>query len=338
MEEKKQMSLEEYKRMRLEEVEYFFRGINFKNNGKDKTVYDENGIRVGKKNLKLVDSIEINGNKYDAGIINRDKKYRELLVAAINKISIMYSNLRDNLMSDNKNFFLDGKATVDEMVKNFIDGVMVVLNELKNAILGKLQNDEEIRPNDSYVSSDLDFFKISLGNDNDVFDWIKERNSPQADARVVKENDVVVDSFSSILFHIYCLPLGIKKTAELKSKLLNTLSSILNSDFIKAKVKLGREISFCYGYVNKAKSVDDALNKFNKLVSFFGGILIKMSGIALEKLDDDKRKGIVDVNLVDYGLTKDDFVDCFNLFCSLNQVVAKNSDDTLGQNAGRRRR
>lgn len=217
------MKLSEYREIKLNEVDYFFRGIHFEN--------------IGKKNAPIIDSMVIEGEFVNLDFINQNKLWRKLIESALIDIKGYRSELEfiylDNFQSHTAT---ELKKEIDTAVGQFYNKVINRLNELNNTFLKVFYKDKTNKKNGaSLLDTSLNFFKINSGNN--IYDWGSKETSNRKE-----RNPEVVDDLRLILLYIYTLPKMLKdrddKLSNLQEEIFN--SGLIGQDFMKQFSKAAR--------------------------------------------------------------------------------------------------
>lgn len=263
------MNIKEYIKLKLEEVDYFLKGVYFEN------------INVNYE--IIVENMLIEGNFHNLDFMNRSRLHRKLTEETLLKIKGYRYELEQvdlaflsvpmgNMTEEEKEKHI--QIEVDKAVEKFIKLVMLELNNLRDNVLNKFyreKNDKKQRV--SLLYTDLDFFKIKLGSKE--FNW--EEISQKQKINEDKKQPVVIDDLRLALYYIYSLP---NKIEDKRNKLA-TLEAF--SEYAKdnlSQEKYGLSVRY-YGklrnesfYDNFAVIYSELLHKIPEYNDFLIELLI----------------------------------------------------------------
>lgn len=251
------MRIEDYTKMKLAEVDYFLRGINFYNLVKNSNDCDKKSFGIPCS--ELINIIDVDGGNFDARFINRRRWY-ELLVNAVSEIR----SLRYRLECVDLDIGVYASTQVDDAVEEFISKVMIIVEQLKADILEDVRIKDKVQVNKSFESSSLEFLKIRLGAK--VFDWKKSSKKNQNGVRGKVRNSEIVDSLVVILAYVHLLPDMIKTSQELRGKMISFLQKLESCKIFELGSEKHMKLSKYSFEVCRSKNYDVALKEFEKVV------------------------------------------------------------------------
>lgn len=201
------MTLTEYKRKKLAEVDYFLRGIKF-------------GQGVNRGMLKI-ENVKAYDEEVNVRFLNR-RDWFPLLKGAVYNIFKERNVLENQFIDD-----ITGATTleeVDKAVETFIRKVMQILDKLKILILEDVKVQKNVSVIKSFETSSLEFMEVCVGDK--IYPWsstyVPNRSISQKDLREKEK----VDSVVLILAYIYILPISIEKSSELRSNMLDFIHEL----------------------------------------------------------------------------------------------------------------
>ena len=202
------MNLNEYKKIKLDEVDYFLKGIYFENINKNYEIIIENML--------------IEDKLHELEFINQNEICRELTESTLLNISAYRTELVDTYLEMSYS-----KEDVDKEINKFIEKVMIELNKLKNNVVNKLYIEKNSKKDQAtLLNTNLDIFKIKIGNQN--YNWKEDENSKSKKIRknIQEEELLVADDLRMIIYYIYALP-GMIKDKKFKLNALNAFTHSL---------------------------------------------------------------------------------------------------------------
>lgn len=256
------MTISEYKKNKLTEIDYFLRGINFNNVGIKEKKYNEDGKYLGTINAKLIDNVQVNDELFKTKFLNR-KEWFPILTEAMSKIKTLYAGLENKFSDD-----ITGANTVKEVdiaIIEFIQNVMQILDELKEHILEDVKLEKNVSVTKSFETSSLDFLEINIGGK--VFKSERINTNPN----ILKEKEQV-DSAVLILVYIYMLPINIERSSILKSNMINLIEE-LEKCFDHGSEEHKKIASYFQEIYRLRQGEKAGIEKFKEVIKYIDGAI-----------------------------------------------------------------
>lgn len=237
-------NLNEYKKMKIKELQYFFKGVNFKNIQKDGGV--------------IIDNVTPECSNF----FNGNNPSHLITLEFLKRIKENYYNL---VFTDLE--FSSSKEEVDYAILQFVSNLRRELDEYKLTLIKQEFIPEEkidkghisigkhqkyrVRE-DNLINLGLNFIKLQIGEN--VYSFPKTGNEAE-------KEDKVADELNSIMIYIYLLISSIKDKKEKLSEFVDTVSANID-------VKDPRYLEMMrmqYTLLN-IKNFDDFILEYEKLI------------------------------------------------------------------------
>lgn len=260
------MSLDDYKKLKATQVDYFFRGINFESIGK-------NG-----KEFPLVDkNLIIDGNLYNIDYINSSKNYRRVAQSFLVDLkSLGYEFFHTDLC------FSNSIAEVDMAVNKLVVNIMKRLEAFKLEVMDDFHSKLDKKSRLSFQIPELNFINIKIGDK--VFSWLRSGN------RSLENEIEVFDELRPIMHMICFLPelekIEIKRYQEAKQKKDELCSMLMDlSKYLDIGTPAYKRVAQNYQKLYKSRNIEEIFYLFEQTVDYIS----QVTGIDLEELKEQIR-------------------------------------------------
>lgn len=257
-------NLNEYKQLKIKEVNYFLRGINFNN--------------IGKKHEKIIDYASPECSSFFNVIGPCRLITEEFLIRIKEKYGdLIYVDLE----------FASSKEEVDAAIESFVNNIRKELDEYKYTVIKqtfidkeKLEEDHVTINNHSkynvkennLINLGLNFIKIQIGD--------KIYGTPKNGKESEKE-DVTLNNLNTMLIYVYALLGMINDKKEKEEEFIDFIA-----EHCKATDPKYFELRKLQAVFLNIKTYDDFIEKYNELIAQIKEIFVQEA----EKIEESTPK------------------------------------------------
>lgn len=258
------MNINEYKKNKIKEVDFFLKGIRFEN--------------IGVKDKEIILGLTPECSDF----FNKEESYRELTEKFLNKIKEYYTELIHTNIE-----YAQTNEEIDLEIKKFVDQIRNEINYYKHTLIKvafQSNKEEKIIIDDlpevkekNLINTGLNFIKIKIGN--------KSYSVPKTGSEAEKE-DAIVDNLIPIMIYVYILKGNIEDKKQKQEEFIDFVAenfSVTDEEYLKVRRMQGI-------FLNE-KDYETFLQKYNDTIADIVTMIIEREQKIEINQNESKPKG-----------------------------------------------